>query len=751
MTIRLHWAKTIPARWSNRVLTTHRPEWRRRVARTFQSVLLVALLLSAPGSAAAPRQGSDPALTSLLLGTSALEKKRYPEAVKHLREAQGKLPKIADYLGFWLGSAQFELRNFAGALQELERVWNNPIPSPLAGEAALLAARAYRASGDAGAAVRLLRLHSAQLPQPGGDFLLASCTEAANDPAAAAVYYQQVYYQYPAAPEAEPAASALVRLKAILGGAYPPPMPQAMLQRGEKWQRAGEFRRARAEYEFIAGEVAGHERDLARVRIGVADYLAHQTAAYSYLKSLEVSSPEADAERLFYLAECARLLDRDQERLEIVDRLGALHPQSPWRLKALVSAANRYLIENQPDIFEPLYRACFESFPADPQAEYCHWKLVWSAYLRRRSEAPAAFRAHLKNYPGAEKGSTALYFLGRLAEAAQDRSAAKAYYAQLLEQFPNHYYAALAAEWLSRPEFSRAQASAEVTEFLKGLEWPPHRHPDNFDPTPATRLRLERSQLLTAAGLDELAEKELRFAARTDGQPHLLGMEIARAAARQGSPSKGIRTLKSLAPGYLSMPLDSAPAAFWRLLFPLPYRTELERNARQNGLDPFLVAGLVRQESEFNPQALSPAHAYGLTQVLPGTGRALARKLGPRRFRTNMLFRPEINLRLGTNYLRTLFEEHAKQWEITLASFNAGKSRVENWLSWAKYQEPAEFIESIPFSETRTYVLAVLRNAQIYRRLYGTEKTTVAADGPQAKKAPPKKTAPAKKKQRSAR
>jgi soluble lytic murein transglycosylase len=199
------------------------------------------------------------------------------------------------------------------------------------------------------------------------------------------------------------------------------------------------------------------------------------------------------------------------------------------------------------------------------------------------------------------------------------------------------------------------------------------------------------------------------------------------------------------------MPLDSAPAAFWRLLFPLPYRTELERNARQNGLDPFLVAGLVRQESEFDPQAVSPAHAYGLTQVLPGTGRALARKLGPRRFRTNMLFRPEINLRLGTNYLRTLFEEHAKQWEFTLASFNAGKSRVENWLSWAKYKEPAEFIESIPFSETRTYVLAVLRNAQIYRRLYGTEEPVPAADSPQAKKAPPKKTAPAKKKQRSAR
>jgi soluble lytic murein transglycosylase len=613
----------------------------------------------------------------------------------------------------------------------------------------LLAAQAHLESGDAGAALRLLRLHSKQLPQPAGDWLLASCAEAANDPASAAVYYQQVYYQHPSAPEAEQAASALVRLKSVLGGAYPPPRPQAMLERAEKWQRAGNHRRARAEYESITSQAAGAERDQARVRIGVSDYLASQTtAAYSYLKALEVASPEAEAERLFYLAECARRLERDKERLEIVARLGELDPQSPWRLKAVVSAANRYLVENQPEVYEPLYGACFESFPSDPQAEYCHWKVVWSAYVRRRPEAAAGLREHLKNYPGSEKSSTALYFLGRLAEAGQDQSAAKAYYAQALERFPNHHYAVLAKERLAQPEFARVLASSEVTEFLSSVQWPPHRYPDNFEPTPATRLRIERSRLLAAAALDELAEKELRFGAETDGQPHLLGMELAQAAARQGAPSKGIRVLKSLVPGYLSMPLEGAPDAFWRLLFPLPYRSELERNARQNGLDPFLVAGLVRQESEFNPQAVSAAHAYGLTQILPGTGRALARKLGPRRFRTSMLLRPEINLRLGTSYLRRMWDENARQWEATLAAFNAGQSRVANWLSWRGYQEPAEFVESIPFSETRNYVLAVLRNTQIYRRLYGAEKR-VAADGPQARKAPAKKATSPKKKKRS--
>jgi soluble lytic murein transglycosylase len=94
----------------------------------------------------------------------------------------------------------------------------------------------------------------------------------------------------------------------------------------------------------------------------------------------------------------------------------------------------------------------------------------------------------------------------------------------------------------------------------------------------------------------------------------------------------------------------------------------------------------------------------------------------PRRtFRASILFRPDVNLRLGTTYLRTMYDANSGRWERTLAAYNAGTSRVENWLGWGEYREPAEFIESIPFSETRTYVLAVLRNASMYRKLYSEE------------------------------
>ena len=92
-----------------------------------------------------------------------------------------------------------------------------------------------------------------------------------------------------------------------------------------------------------------------------------------------------------------------------------------------------------------------------------------------------------------------------------------------------------------------------------------------------------------------------------------------------------------------------------------------------------------------------------------------------KRFSNRSLFQPATNLKLGAYYLRVLLDQWGGKWEQTLASYNAGKSRVNEWISWNQYQEPAEFVESIPFTETREYVEAVLRNATVYRQLYGNK------------------------------
>jgi soluble lytic murein transglycosylase len=229
-------------------------------------------------------------------------------------------------------------------------------------------------------------------------------------------------------------------------------------------------------------------------------------------------------------------------------------------------------------------------------------------------------------------------------------------------------------------------------------------------------VRIERARLLRTAGLDNLADSELRFGARSGEQATLLAMELAGAA---GAPHQALHIMKAMTPDYLGLPLDGASRRFWEMLFPLPYRGELFQDAQAQGLDPYLVAGLIRQESEFDPAARSHAAALGLMQVRPGTGRQYSRQAGIPRFTSLVLFEPGANLKIGVAILRSMLDKNGGQAEPTLAAYDAGPERAAEWLGWNTYREPAEFVESVPFTETRDYIQAVLRNADLYRRLYG--------------------------------
>jgi soluble lytic murein transglycosylase len=676
--------------------------------------------------AAAHPKTQDGAMALVAAALVDREERRFEQAISRLRQAQPRLPLLADYIAFHLASAQYDIGNFAAAIEALAPVWKSQPPSPLEGDAALLAARAYKDLGKAAEGTRVLREHYGAVPQPAGDALLAECALSAGNRAQAAHFYQRVFYDYPNSPEAERAAKELKALETQLGPLYPPPTAQMMLRRANRLADARQYTAARAAYTEIAPKLAGLEQDLARVRIGEMDYRLYKNApALSYLRNLNPASAEADAERLYYVLECARRLDREREMSEALDALAAKHPKSVWRMRALISLGNHYLVRNNAGRYIPLYRACAEDFAGEPRADYCHWKVAWNAYMRRQADAPALLREHITKYPGSTQASAALYFLGRLAELAERHGEAKAFFSAVQQRFPNHFYAGEAARRLDEAAISAAAPDPETARFVSSLALPETRRGVSFDPAPATKLRIERARLLQRAGLEPAAERELRFGVRSEKQPEVLAVQLAVTGAKYEEPHRALQLLKSLAPDYLRLDLDTAPDAFWRILFPLPWRSILERHSRERGLDPFTVAGLIRQESEFNPRAVSPARAYGLTQIMPATGRQLL-KVSRSRFRPTVLFDPELNLRLGTTYLKRQLHAYSGRWECALAAYNAGPSRVKEWLTWGDYRERAEFIENIPFSETRSYVTAVLRNADLYRRIYAKTPATVA-------------------------
>ncbi len=477
--------------------------------------------------------------------------------------------------------------------------------------------------------------------------------------------------------------------------------------------------RATSEIEAAIPRMDAADQELARIKLGVMRYRRRDYAgADQYLQSLQLTTPEGDAERLYDVQLSAGRLERWAEVQDALSRLERWHAQSKWRVEALVAAANQYMVSQQPQAAQPLYRACFEAFPQDSHAPLCHWKYVWPDYLAKRAGAADDFLDHLRRFPASEKAPAALYFLGRIAESQHDFGRARADYTEIVRLYANHYYGALARQRLGDAAVNAAPPSPAATAELAALhlaggEWTPDLQPDA-----AMRPRLQRARLLASAGLDDLAETELRFAGQNGGQPQVIAVALAELANRLQEPDQGIRFIKRYAPGYLELPLNSATESLWKLAFPIPYRSALEKDARLFSLDPYLVAALIRQESEFNARAVSGANAYGLAQVMPATGRMVSRRVSIPRFRANMLFTPEVNLRIGTFYMRMLLDQLQGRPEAVLASYNAGKSRVTDWLGRARFEEPAEFVESIPFTETRNYVQSVLRNADIYRRLY---------------------------------
>ena len=155
-----------------------------------------------------------------------------------------------------------------------------------------------------------------------------------------------------------------------------------------------------------------------------------------------------------------------------------------------------------------------------------------------------------------------------------------------------------------------------------------------------------------------------------------------------------------------------------RWIYPVYYRDVIERWASAHGLDPWLVAAVVRVESNFRPSATSPRGARGLMQILPDTGRWVAQQMGETRYFDDLLYDPEVNVRLGTWYLADLLRQFKGSEPLALAAYNAGRGAVQRWLAESTWDGSEEGIDAVPYGETRRFVAKVLRMWRIYRWLY---------------------------------
>ena len=651
------------------------------------------------------------ALAWLALGYARILDHDYAKAIDPLVRAHAQAGDLGDYVAYFLGSSYLQAGRSADAASTLATFDQTYPDSLLIKDAHVVYAGALISEGRAADAVTLLEKDRAPL-RADVELGLGRAYAASGQTAKAVVPLRNVYYRMPTSPEADTANLELHKMSGIPPASLADRRTRAdLLAKGKRYADAGN------EYRDLLDEVSPDERSSIQLSLATAlQKSGRNRDAKQLLSSLPSSTPETAAQRLFLLGEVARATDDDEGFLSYQGQLRQLDPNSPWLEQSLLATGNLYLLKRDYDKAIDAYRELQQRFPNAARASYAHWKVAWLSLRQgRNDEARQEFEQQIALYPNSGEVPAALYWRARLAEEDNEPAKARAYYQKLSDRFRNFYYAELA-----RQRLKILKPTTDTVQYALLDRVPPLDTSGMITPTdpPADDLRVQKAHLLENGGLVDQAVRELQAAA-TDPQASWVLPEVARLYRDGGRYDRAIEVMKHGVPNYFAVDVPELPRPYWEALFPKPYWADLKRYSTDNGLDPYLVASLIRQESEFNPNAISRANAVGLMQLLPVTGKKVAKEVKLHHFSPSQLYTPTVNLQLGTRYFKSMVDKFGS-FEYALAAYNAGSDRVEDWLAQGKYRDPQEFVESIPFTETREYVQAILRNANVYKQLYGT-------------------------------
>jgi soluble lytic murein transglycosylase len=544
---------------------------------------------------------------------------------------------------------------------------------------------------------------------------LALAEESAGDQASAARDFESVYYHFPLKDQARDAGKGIDRMRAALGAKFPEAPVADRIARAQTLFENRRWRDARLDWTRLRDSVTGIEHDRAALRVAECDAQIHHSA--TALESLTLSDPALDADRWLAIFLVYRAHDDEdgmQSAVAKVTKLAAAGAQTQTVNRALFLIGNYYWAHLKRSQAVSYYGLLLAGHPTGDEAATGHWRIAWTAYLQNSPDAAAQIRAQIDQYPDSSYVPDALYWLGKLAERSGEMGSARAYYEKLSSRFAETYFGRLA-----RQSLARLRAKTDTASVLPVLDRIPPVPPIAAlgDDLPASvRPQYDRAQALRSIAFDDSALLEFRAAYQESKAPQLL-IEAARAAQDARHYLTGAALVRLLVPDLESRPIDAVPASVWRIVYPLPYADLIRSYSRRYDIDPMLFASLIRQESGFQPDAVSSAGAIGLAQVEPYTARKWSRKVHYW-YSRRRLMNPAYNLRVGGAYFQALIQRFGSP-EAALAAYNAGEDRATAWLADRHYDDPAEFVESIPFSQTRNYVQVVLNGSVIYRRLYG--------------------------------
>jgi soluble lytic murein transglycosylase len=631
---------------------------------------------------------------------------------------QGPLGHYAEY---YKGLAELRLGRSEEARRSFRALAAKAPIGYLAEATALREAESGEALGDYAAALAIYEWLLKGKPMAPDDLLMRAgrAANASGNKEKAAEAYLRVVYDFPFS-DLAPAASAELEslpVEPLVRGSN---RYRLELGRAERLFGAKRYPQARDAFEPLRSLAEGDERELVNLRLAECDYFLkrHRQARDGVKPYIDQASRQGEA--LFFYAVATRQLGDIPEYYRVVRRLADEFTAQTWAEEALNNLATHYVVQNEDEQADQVFREMLEKFPLGRYTERAAWKVGWRAYKSGNyADAVRVFETASMRFARSDYRPSWLYWAARAHEALKEPELAAARYTLVATDYLNTYYGRLAVTRLGGTSPQRRL----VVDAPAG-----NTHDDAAEPAPVVQLPPNEPTIraLLAADLYDQAFDELRYAQKTWGDSPAIQATIGWIHNRRGDLRAGINAIKRAYPHYMAAGGEKLPSEILKVLFPVDYWPLIRRYSAERELDPYLIAALIAQESTFIADVKSSANAYGLMQLLPSTGRQYARSLRlGRRFSIGMLTTAETNVRMGTAYFADMLRQFGGA-HYALATYNAGPNRVARWISERPGIDRDEFIDDIPFPETQNYVKKILGTAEDYRRLYGPGVTSTA-------------------------
>jgi len=623
-------------------------------------------------------------------------------ALEALRAEEARIPEIADYLAFWEAECLVGLGLPDSAAARFTHVLSESPSASLRDRAALRVGGHLTSRGEARQAVRILTPLVGRSGREGSVLTeLAEALEASGDSAQARGVWLKLLKQYP---ESRRSLVALGRVDPLRGVAERFHAGKALAGNRRYSKAAAHFR------EIVKKSPERHWQGRAQYELGRVYYRRehYRTAERAYEKAYRMYGvPKA----LLEMGKCSVKLGRDLEAAERLQLFADLYPSVSGAAGALWDAAMAYERRRAFRDARSVFVRLASRYPKSSRADLSRWRAGYTLYRTGKYAQSAEAFLRLVGISSepylADQGA---YWAAKCYQKLGRESDAAVWLTRAAEGFPSSYYSARARAVLGiTSEHYPEAADADTAAALASYE------PCAF---------LLRGDQLASLGHYRLAASEYRRAESVHGtNVYALG-DLLERYERIRATHAALRTSGRIASLELQRGTPTTLASF-RRLYPTYYWGEISAAAQEADVDPNLVLAIVRQESAFDEEALSPVGARGLMQVMPETGRNMARRARMGDFRVSDLWNPRVSIRLGTrhlsDHLRYFDRRDERRLGLALSAYNAGLNAARRWSRRLQDYDVDEFVESIPYRETRKYVKLVYRNYKVYSYLQEAE------------------------------